>query len=69
MHFTDLAIQIVADDKIRAAIERGEFDRLSGLGKPLLFEEVDDDHWWLRRKLRDEELQGLAFVDESSRTR
>jgi DnaJ homologue, subfamily C, member 28, conserved domain len=57
MHFTDLAIQIIADDKIRTAIKRGEFDRLPGLGKPLLFEEADDVDWWLRRKLCDEGLQ------------
>ena len=58
MHFTDLAIQIIADDKIRSAIERGEFDRLPGLGRPLYFEETDDPDWWIRRKLRDEDLQG-----------
>ena len=58
MHFTDLAIQIIADDKIRSAIKRGEFDRLPGLGRPLYFEETDDADWWIRRKLRDEDLQG-----------
>jgi hypothetical protein len=56
MHFTDLAIQIIADDKIRSAIERGEFDRLPGLGRPLWFDDSDDPDWWIRRKLRDEEI-------------
>jgi hypothetical protein len=60
MHFTDLAIQIIADDKIRSAIERGEFDRLPGLGRPLWFDESDDPDWWIRRKLREEDLQGEA---------
>jgi hypothetical protein len=55
---TDLAIQIIADDKIRAAIVRGEFDRLPGLGRPLSFDDADDPNWWLRRKLRAEGLQG-----------
>lgn len=54
MHFTDLAIQIIADDKIRSAIERGEFDRLPGFGRPLEFDGSDDPDWWIRRKLRDE---------------
>jgi hypothetical protein len=58
MHFSDLAIQIIADDKICAAIKRGDFDRLSGLGQPLFLEEYEDPDWWIRRKLRDEELQG-----------
>ena len=62
MHFTDLAIQIIADDKIRSAIERGEFDRLPGLGRPLYFEETDDPDWWIRRKLRDEDLQGAIVL-------
>jgi hypothetical protein len=57
MHFTDLAIQIIADDKIRSAIERGEFDRLPGLGRPLHFDPADDPDWWIRRKLRDENFQ------------
>ncbi len=56
MHFTDLAIQIIADDKIRTAIERGEFDRLPGLGKPLYLDDADDPDWWIRKKLREEDL-------------
>jgi hypothetical protein len=56
VHFTDLAIQIIADDKIRSAIERGEFDRLPGLGRPLHFDATDDPDWWIRRKLREEDL-------------
>jgi hypothetical protein len=57
---TDLAIQIIADDKIRSAIRRGEIDRLPGFGKPLCFEgdDADDPHWWIRRRLRAE---GLNF--------
>jgi Domain of unknown function (DUF1992) len=59
---TDLAIQIIADDKIRAAISRGEFDRLPGLGRPLWFDDADDPNWWLRRKLREEGLQGTIAL-------
>jgi hypothetical protein len=62
MHFTDLAIQIIADDKIRSAIERGEFDRLPGRGRPLHFDPWDDPDWWIRRKLSDEGMAGMACV-------
>jgi Domain of unknown function (DUF1992) len=55
---TDRAIQIIADNKIRAAIEAGEFDNLPGYGKPLeSIDEPYDPHWWIRQKLRREELQ------------
>jgi hypothetical protein len=60
MHFTDLAIQIIADDKIRSAIKRGEFDRLPGLGRPLWFDESDDPDWWIRRKLREEGIPSVV---------
>jgi hypothetical protein len=60
MHFTDLAIQIIADDKIRSAIKRGEFDRLPGLGRPLWIDACDDPDWWIRRKLRDEGNQSIV---------
>ena len=48
----------IAENKIQAAIEDGEFDRLPGLGKPFEFEERDyDPHWWIRRKLKFESLK------------
>ena len=59
--FTERAIQIVAEDKLRAAIAAGEFERLSGLGKPHpIFDEEYDPHWWIRRKLAREGLQDEA---------
>jgi hypothetical protein len=55
--FTDRAIELVADDKIRAAIERGEFAALPGLGRPHpIIDEPYDPHWWVRRKLSAEGL-------------
>jgi hypothetical protein len=49
------AMRIAADNKIRAAIEAGEFDNLPGLGKPSpLIDEPYDPFWWIRRKLRQE---------------
>lgn len=54
---SDRAIQIIADNKIRAAIEAGEFDNLPGLGQPAaIFDEPYDPHWWIRRKLKREQL-------------
>ena len=54
---SDRAILIVAENKIRAAIQAGEFDNLPGFGKPI--ESIDDPYdpyWWVRQKLKREEL-------------
>jgi hypothetical protein len=54
---TDRAIRIIAEDKIQSAIRAGEFDNLSGLGEPFDWcDEPYDPNWWVRRKLRDENL-------------
>jgi hypothetical protein len=54
---SERALQIVAENKIRAAIEAGKFDDLPGLGKPSpLIDEPYDPLWWVRRKLRQENL-------------
>jgi hypothetical protein len=61
--FSDRAIQIVAENKIRAAIAAGEFDDLPGLGKPAaIFDEPYDPHWWIRRKLQREQLQSQVVI-------
>jgi hypothetical protein len=55
--FSERAIAIVAEHKIRAAIEAGELDNLPGLGRPsALIDEPYDPFWWVRRKLRAEQL-------------
>jgi len=55
---SDRAIQIIADNKIRAAIEAGEFDKLPGFGKPIAsIDDPYDPYWWVRQMLRREELQ------------
>jgi hypothetical protein len=54
---TDRAIQIIVENKIRAAIEAGEFENLPGLGQPsAIIDEPYDPHWWIRRKLQREQL-------------
>jgi hypothetical protein len=58
---TDRVIQIVAENKIQAAITAGEFDNLPGLGKPAaIFDELYDPHWWIRRKLKRESLTSMV---------
>lgn len=47
----------MAEHKIQAAIEAGEFADLPGLGRPCrLIDEPYDPHWWIRRKLAREGL-------------
>ena len=58
--FSERALQIVADNKIRAAIEAGEFDNLPDLGrKSAIIDEPYDPYWWIRRKLKREGLPPL----------
>lgn len=43
------------DRQIREAMERGEFDNLPGAGRPV---ELDDDpDWWIKAKIRRENLE------------
>ena len=45
---------------IREGIERGEFDDLPGRGRPLAgLDEPRDELWWVRDKLRREQLDAL----------
>jgi len=51
------AIPIIADNRIRAAMEQGEFDRLAGTGQPLHnLDSTYDPNWWLKQMLQREEL-------------
>jgi hypothetical protein len=55
------AIPIIAENRIRDAMERGEFNHLEGAGRP--FRDLDghyDPDWWLKRKLQRE---GLTAED------
>ena len=46
--------------KIREAAERGAFDNLPGAGKPIPdLDKPHDELWWIKRKLRDEQLATL----------
>jgi hypothetical protein len=55
--FTERALAIVAENKLRAAIDAGEFDNLPGTGKPCpLIDAPYDPYWWVRQKLQAEQL-------------
>ncbi|WLP90954.1 DUF1992 domain-containing protein [Gordonia sp. NB41Y] len=47
---------------IREATERGDFDDLPGLGKPLNLAGLDDPDWWAKQKIREEELDSSALL-------
>jgi hypothetical protein len=54
---SERAMRITADNKIRAAVDAGEFDHMPGLGKESpLIDEPYDPYWWIRSKLRQEQL-------------
>lgn len=49
------------DKQIREAQERGDFDNLPGLGKPLPNDgEAYDEDWWIKKLVAREQLAGLA---------
>lgn len=55
--FSDSTLTRIADAKIQAAIDEGQFDNLPGFGKPSpVIDEPYDAGWWIRRKLKREAL-------------
>jgi hypothetical protein len=44
---------------IREAQEAGEFDRLAGAGKPLPYRGQREEGWWIKEKIRREQLSAL----------
>lgn len=55
------AFESLADRRIREAIESGEFDQLSGTGKPLSsLESPYDPNWWAQDFVRREHARSRA---------
>ncbi len=53
----------LAERLIREAQERGEFDQLEGMGKPLPdLDDPPDELWWIKKKLKRE---GLGVTPEA----
>ena len=50
------AIPIIAENRIREAMERGEFANLTGAGRPLELDTAYHPDWWIQRKIKREEL-------------
>ncbi|MFT3889372.1 MAG: DUF1992 domain-containing protein [Arachnia sp.] len=59
---TDVTIALIADMRIRKAIERGEFDNLPGSGKPLDLPRDHDPNWWLNNLMKRE---GIVILPPS----
>ncbi len=59
--FTD-PFRDLAEQKIREAIARGEFDNLPGAGKPIDTEVSTDPDWWIKWKLMEEDSDLSALV-------
>lgn len=64
------AIPIIAENRIREAMERGEFEHLEGAGRPFRdLDRHDDPDWWITRKLQREQLsaEDAALFEKESR--
>ncbi|MGI9516488.1 MAG: DUF1992 domain-containing protein [Pirellulaceae bacterium] len=60
MTISQKAWKLIAEAKIEQAIKEGEFENLSGLGKPLNLDLThDNEFWWLREKAKRENLSVL----------
>ncbi|HKV12467.1 MAG TPA: DUF1992 domain-containing protein [Thermoanaerobaculia bacterium] len=58
--FTRRAIELVAENRIRQAIEEGQFDNLSGQGQPIAdIDEPYDPLWWVKKWIRREQMGNL----------
>src|SRR6188474_764238 len=58
----------VAEDQIRQAQAAGEFENLSGFGQPIPgIDEPYDENWWVKEKLRREQISALPPALEIAR--
>ncbi len=68
--FTNKAIAIIAEDRIREAMEQGKFDNLPGTGKPLRdLDDPVDEFWWLRKWFQRERLNEVKRADAKAEAR
>lgn len=52
-----LSWNLLAEERIQAALADGQFENLSGFGKPIPgIDEPHDDLWWVKDKLKREQL-------------
>lgn len=56
----------LAERRIREAQVAGEFENLPGFGQPIPgIDEVLDENWWVKAKLRREQIQALPPIMEA----
>lgn len=66
------AIELISDNRIRQAMEEGQFDDLPGFGKPIPdIDEPYDPMWWVKKWMKREKLsaeigQALKTLREKS---
>ncbi len=66
--FSRRAIELISDNRIRQAMEEGEFDNLPGLGKPIPdIDEPYDPNWWAKQWMKRERRE--AAISHSLMTR
>lgn len=64
------AVELISDNRIRQAMEEGQFDGLPGLGKPIPdIDEPYDPMWWVKKWMKREQVaaevaQGLKSLRE-----
>jgi len=57
------AIPIIAENRIREAMEQGEFEHLEGAGRPFRnLDGHDGPDWWIKHKLQREQLSAQDVV-------
>ncbi len=55
-----LSWRLLAEERIRTAQADGQFDNLSGFGKPIPgIDDPPDENWWIKAKLKREQLSHL----------
>jgi Domain of unknown function (DUF1992) len=62
--FSRRAIELIADNRIRQAMEEGEFENLPGFGKPIPdIDEPYDPNWWAKQWMKRERRHAALSQD------
>lgn len=65
--FSARVTELVAENRIRTAMEEGKFDNLAGTGRPLSdIDEPYDPDWWVKKWIRREQV-GQILADRHGR--
>ena len=65
---SEMSWETFAERRIREAMQAGEFDNLPGAGQPIPgIDDPPDPDWWIKQKLRKEELSIVPPILEARR--